>query len=315
MISSFVKKFQRFISSRTNRIFIIPNRYGVYFLATLFTLFVISLSYGHSLAFTTTFIFSSLIAVSAHFTNYNIALIKLSSLQGTEVIAGENSTFEIVVKNESHKPRFDIQVSFSQSGESEVFSLGPYESRVVELKAVVSDRGAYNVEKMRVFTTFPFGLFYAWSFKNINSSFICKASQSTDDLILPETRGYADESGSQKEISFGGSEDFFGHINFLPGMPPKGMDWKAFARGKGKLYKKFVEFSGERLVIDLDEVAGTLDERVSKMAKLLELAENSGSSYSLTLEKFQSDFGRGADFKARCLDELALFKAPTRTMT
>jgi uncharacterized protein (DUF58 family) len=315
MISKVFRRLQDFISIKTKRIFIIPSRYGIYFLLTLFILFLISLSFGHSLAFTTTFIFFSLIMVSAHFTNYNIDRVHVASLKAINVVACEESSFDVLVINESNKWRFDMQLSFVHSGRSEVFSLKPHERKIVRVSAVIAERGSYRVERMRLFTTFPFGLFYAWSFKELNSNFICEPKRSQEELTLPSGQSYSSESGDSKELTMGGSEDFYGHINYQDGMPPKGIDWKALARGRGKLYKQFVEYGGSRLLLDFNHVTGTLEEKVEKLALLLDLAESNGHTYAFSSEDKEPLFGKGLEFKKQCLEELALFKSTKRVMS
>jgi uncharacterized protein (DUF58 family) len=308
------KRLQSYISHKTKRIFIIPTLYGVYFLLTLFVLFLISLSFGHSLAFTTTFIFFSLIMVSAHFTNYNINKVEILSIKAKRVVAGEVGSFEVLVHNNSNKWRFDLLLSFVHTGESELFTLAPFEKRVIKLSSFLSLRGLYQVEKMRVYTTFPFGLFYSWSFKEVLSSFICLPKSSQENLELPHMQSHALEAGDKEAASLGGSDEFLGHINYRSGMPPKGIDWKAFARGRGKLFKQFIEYGGSRLIIDFNHVSGNLEEKIEKVSNLIEKAEQEGAVYSFSSEAQEPIYGRGEVFKIKLLEELALYKSPKREM-
>ena len=169
-----------------DKIFIIPTRYGFYFISIVFVLFLISLSYGHSLAYTTTFIFVSLVMTSAHFTNFNLAGVEVMALHiPDEVYAGESFECRVTLRNTSRKTRFDIEVTLGEVGESQPESIESGETKTIVLKVKGLRRGQVSIKRLRLATTFPFGLFYAWKFWLHKKDFVVYPKQLNERLSLP----------------------------------------------------------------------------------------------------------------------------------
>lgn len=307
-----------------NKIFIIPTRYGFYFISIVFVLFLISLSYGHSLAYTTTFIFVSLVMTSAHFTNFNMAGIEVLALHiPDEIHAGESFDCRVTLRNTSRKTRFDIEVSLGEVGESSAISIESGGTKSVTLKVSPLHRGQVSIKRLRLATTFPFGLFYAWKFWLIKKDFIVYPALAKESLNLPMPDSSGRNKGRMAQKKDLGADEFLGHQTFEDGMPFKGIDWKAYARGKGLLFKTFVEEAEAQYILraskSLDEFNSgdeSLENELTKLSSLVDQASAHGVTYALALEGNlkNSGFGRGRDFKRDCLRKLALFKSKRQVL-
>ncbi|MCR9203885.1 MAG: DUF58 domain-containing protein [Halobacteriovoraceae bacterium] len=291
--NAFQKKFKK-LTRRHDKIFIIPNRYGIYFLTIIFILFLISLSYGHSLAFTTTFVFVSLVMTSAHYTNFNLSGLEVVALHPPlDLYSGMKGELRVTLKNNKKKTRFDLLAEVGKKGIS---------------KPVTLERGEYLIERITLSSAFPFGLFMAWKYWYLDSHFIVFPKIPEETPILPKAQSFQQSRGAHKGKEEVGSEEFFGHIEYQEGMPLRSIDWKAYSRGKGILLKQFVEENDLQFTFSLDELKGELEERISSLTGWIEEAEKLGVSYSVNLEGRKTAFGRGRAFKRQCLKMVSQFK-------
>lgn len=319
-VKSFFYKFFEKASQRHNKIFIIPNRYGLYFLSIIFILFLISLSYGHSLAFTTTFVFVSLVMTSAHFTNFNLSGIEVFSLRTpVDFYQGEEASVVVNLRNLSKKTRFDIVISLKHGTrvfQSRPITLRPLENHSVEIPLNNMERGSYQISRVTVSSSFPFGLFYAWKYWYIDSELLVYPPFFGEDLpSFPKPISPRNSSGSQKGKEELGSEEFFGHQDYHEGMPLRSIDWKAYARGKGILLKKFVQESDLHFLFNFSKLSGDREGRLSILTSWLEQAEEVGVMYAVVLDGEKPNFGRGRSFKRNILRKLALFEGKERNFS
>lgn len=293
-------------SSRHDKIFILPTRYGFYFIAIVFILFLISLSYGHSLAFSTTFIFVSLVMTSAHFTNFNLAGIKVIALYIPDNIQeGEASFFRVTLRNTANKSRFDIQVCIGKDNQSMPISLSGGETGQITFEVKNLKRGEYLLKRLTVSSTFPFGLFYAWKYWYEDNLFSVLPAYSENVPNLPNPTPNLGKRGGNKGAHEIGAEEFYGHQNYQEGMPLRAIDWKAYARGKGILLKRFIDEADVFYLFKINEQEKNLEERISQLAVLVDKAEAMGLTYAVVLGQEKPEYGKGRNFKIKTLKRLA----------
>jgi uncharacterized protein (DUF58 family) len=294
-------------SSRHDKIFILPTRYGLYFIVIIFTLFLISLSYGHSLAFTTTFVFISLVMTSAHFTNYNLTGVKVIAFYVPEnVQEGVNSHFRVSLRNTSNKTRFDIQIGIGKKFISEPITLPKGETGQINIEVKDLTRGEYLLPRLTISSSFPFGLFYAWKYWYEDNIVTVFPALSEIKPSLPLPHPIPNQRGSYRGPEEVGAEEFSGHQSYQEGMPLRAIDWKAYARGKGILLKKFVDESDVFFLFKKDDLLGSEEERISQLASLIDMASAMGLTYALVLDQEKPTFSNGQSFKLGCLKRLAL---------
>lgn len=307
-----VQEFLLKFGSRHNKIFIIPTSYGLYFIAIVFILFLISLSYGHSLAFTTTFVFVSLVMTSAHFTNYNLAGVEVIAIHcPDETFAEQDAPFKVTLRNNTKKHRFDLVLKVGGKGESEAFSIGPGQtiSQLLILKNL--ERGEYHLKRITIGSSFPFGLFYAWKYWYGTQTFMVFPKISKDKLRLPEPQSDSQQRGAEGGSPEVGAEEFFGHQTYDAGMPLRAIDWKAYARGKGLYLKKFIEESDINYIIKKSDIKAEEgkgeDSILEALTTLILEVDSVGARYAVILQDEGPQFGKGKLFKKENLKRLATF--------
>jgi uncharacterized protein (DUF58 family) len=229
--------FLQRVSSRHDRLYIFPTRYGLYFLVIIFVLFLISLSYGHSLAFTTTFIFVSIIVTSSFYTNFNLANIVVRRIQ----IDNEGREIRLSLINHSKRVKFDIEAQVGEWISLTALSLDPGEEGILQIPLGQIKRGVYGFKSIKLYTTFPFGLFRAWKYW---------LGESLKFYIYPECNGKRPiswagqnpKTADRGQIKLeAGIEEFEEHRKYQKGMSWKSVDWKAYSRERGLLTKTYIE--------------------------------------------------------------------------
>lgn len=307
-----IQYIQNKLANRHNRIFILPTRPGAYFLVITFVLFLISLSYGHSLAFTTTFVFVSLIMTSAHFTNYNLSGVEVMTVSlPPDNFADEVISARITLRNASRKHRFDIVCSLYKGDHCDPFSMEPEEVKTILLHLPAMKRGHYKGRKVRLSSAFPFGLFRAWKFWSKNFEFYVYPSSIPHEKLGRPDIPHSERGRVLNKVELG-AEEFYGHFNYQEGMPLRSIDWQAYARGRGILLKKFVEQADGLYLFSKQKERGDLEEVLRSLSAKIELAEVKGVTYGLTLGQEKPQFGRGLSFKRMLLRRLATEEKESR---
>lgn len=251
--------------------FIIPTKFGLYYLAALFILFLISLTYGHSLAFFSSFYFFSIIIVSAHITNFNLSNIKFENISYNEFSA------IIRLSNSSNKKREDIVLNFLKAN-SEPKSIDKSTSWGIEL----SDRspGLYMLPYIKISTTFPFGLFYSWKYVEVNERIYLfpesrkKNSRSLHSNIIQADEGIVKESFEGEEY-FGDSE--IRHQHF----PLRMVNWKSYAKGYVESIKTYADHYQIDHIINFSMLKGNFSQRIEELMSFCNMKFSKGEKVKI----------------------------------
>ena len=277
-------------ATKDGKVYIFLTVSGGYFSSLIFILFIISLSYGNSLAYLCSFLFLSVIWVSCIVTNYNLYGLDIIRMQMDDYyIAGEEVNVHIHYKNIGKKTRFDIEVSFLKGESNFTLEAPPGVTKELMVRLPLSKAGVYSFKKMDLRTTFPFGLFRSWK----------PFSLKGEVLVIPKPVPHPFPS-EQREIDSEGElrvttqrEEFLEH-NRYSNQEASRVDWKVYAR-RGELY--FKEFdSASRKLYQLNPEGDP-----SHLCYLLLEAEKSDALYSL---EGIVPLGRGREQLLRCLKEV-----------
>jgi uncharacterized protein (DUF58 family) len=158
-----------------------------------------------------------------------------------------------------------------------------------------------------VATRFPFGLWEAWSYLRPELSAVIYPAPEVDAPPLPPGRtGHGESSG----VTAGGDE-FSGVRPYQPGDPQKMIAWRLAARSDELSVKFFESTAGGDVWLDFNSLppALSVEQRISRLAGWVLMAQAAGLSYGLQLPAFQINLGRGHEHCERCLEALALYES------
>jgi uncharacterized protein (DUF58 family) len=303
------------------RIYILPTRTGLVFWLVVFVLLIGSINFSLQLGYLLTFTIVSMALVGMYHTHRNLSGLTIRGQGADPVHAGDVASFELTISNPYPTERYALNFNFMLPARRwripDKEPEDPMPGTWVDVPAAsvirvgvglpTRRRGRRNCPRIRVSTRFPFGLWEAWSYLRPGLSAVIYPSPESDAPPLPPVGdGYEESSG----IAAGGDE-FSGVRPYQAGDPRKMIAWRLAARSD-ELSVKFFETTGSGdVLLDFDSLPSNLnvEQRLSRLAGWLLMAEAAGLSYGLRLPTSQVGKGRGHSHRERCLEALALFES------
>ena len=296
------------------RIFILPTRAGLSFGVMLVVLLVGSINYNLGLGYGLTFLLGTCALVDMVLTWRNLAQLRLRAQRANPVFAGQEAAFEVQVSNPSRRERYAVQLDLAtRDHPRHALDLPAHGSLMISIGAPAPERGWLPAPRLRVRTSFPLGLFRAWSEWRPGTRALVYPCPETQGPGLPEGAG-----GGQGPLpGRSGDEDFEGIRNYQPGDSLRHLAWRQIARlgpdqGGHLLTKSFAASGGSQLVLDFDALPGALDveQRLARMVHWVLEAERLGMPYAFRKGPFKLDPACGPAQQTASLRALALHGLP-----
>lgn len=286
------------------RVYILPTAPGMLFAMTLAVMLLGAINYNNSLAHALTFLIASLMMITIVHTYRNLAGISLGAAPAEPVFAGDDAQFPLTIDNRGGRPRYALELR-THDGATRLLDIDEDRLQSLEFRVPTSRRGVLKLERIRITSTFPLGLFRAWSYYRTHQQCIVYP-QPAGHLPLPPLSPHnaEDQSGH-----LGGAEDFIGFRGYHPGDSIRSIAWKAVARGQDILVKRFSGSGSQELSLHWRDThaLGDTESRLSQLCLWVLEAEQYGLRYSLTLPGLELPLGNGSEHRHRCLEALALF--------
>ena len=285
------------------RLYILPTGTGVTFSVLLFLMLLAGLNYANSLALFLTFLLAGFTMVAMHQCHRNLLGTHLVSATAHPSFAGRAGRLDLTFENTAASARFRIAAELE--GQPPVLVDVPAGGqRTIHLGVPTQRRGLLHIERLRLMTTHPFGLFRAWTWIHA----------SIEILVYPQPRGVLPRPLSQgvkagaQSVSIPGSDEWLGLRPFRDGDSPRQVDWKAYAREAPLLVKEYSAVASELRVFDFNTLTHLDTEaRLEQITRWTVDAELSGERYALALPDARLPPGCGAEHRHRCLSALAMF--------
>lgn len=282
------------------RLYILPTRHGLLFVALLAGLLVGSVNYSLSLGFLFTFLLAGIGTVTMLHTQRNLSGLLLRTEPVHPVYAGESALFRLQVGSQG-RDRFGLVLSDGRSSASATDITA--DNNLLTLSLPQPRRGFHRPGRLNLASTYPLGLFRCWTVFDLDWGALVYPSPAAQALPLPAPTGAGEGGGSQRR----GEEEFDGLRPYQPGDSRQRIAWKQSARGLGLLTKQFAgEASG---VLWLDWALAPEQEAEAKLARLTRWAldvEGQGRAWGLRLPGRHIPPGQGSAHLRQCLEALAL---------
>ncbi|TNF30417.1 MAG: DUF58 domain-containing protein [Deltaproteobacteria bacterium] len=300
LIDSSRKFLSRRLQTRYGQVYILPTGQGGNFIVIIFVLFLISLSYGHSLAFSSTFIFVAVVMTSTIFTHFNLKDLELLRAWIPDLIEANKSFFvEARIHNPTGKKKYDLKLAKGKSYSSDSLQLQAGQSGDIKLSFEGLPRGRYRIKTLSLRTTFPFGIFYSWSYGQVEKEFVVHPRIEEGNDLRKFMMG---ETHEESEIMVKGDNDFEGHSKYNDGDSINRIDWKVYGRTRQLLKKEFVS-PIEREVVVSDKMIGHLsfEEGLEFLAGVIHQADQMGWRFGIDWHGQILSPDRGKEHYVRCL--------------
>lgn len=288
------------------RVYILPTRQGLTFAMVLVVMVFGSINYALGLGFILAFLLMATAVNAMIHTFRNIANLKVTRGRAQPAFAGDRAHFTVHIENGSQTERYAI--GLTQDRQHAVFVDVPARAATPAVLDIAAPRrGILRPGRLRLYTRFPLGLYYAWAHLDLDMQCVVYPRPADPGLPLPLTAmsaGAGTERGS-------GQEDFAGLRQYHVGDSPRHVAWKAAARDQGLLTKLFSGRAESELWLDWSRLPPQMgvEERLSHLARWVLDAHAAGLAFGLRLPGETVDMGAGEAQRERCLEALALFEA------
>ncbi len=292
------------------RVYILPTRQGVVFAAVLLMMLLGAINYNLSLGFVLTFLLVAMAFNGMLFTFRNLARLNVSGGRTHAVFAGNSAQFTLNLANHGERERHGIGLSLDRRGRSDVeFTDVPAGATAqVSVTVPAPRRGKLRPGRLTLFTRFPLGLYYAWSYVQPDMHCIVYPRPAPAGLPLPPAEANQGIGAAHGQ----GQEDFAGLRPYHLGDPPRHIAWKTAARGQGLYTKQFSGQAASEIWLAWDQLPPRMgiEEKLSRLTRWVLDADAQRLNYGLRLPETTIAMASGDAHRERCLEALALFDLP-----
>lgn len=285
------------------RLYILPTRAGIGFGALVLTMLAAGLNYTNSLALLLAFLLVGFALVAMHECHRNLLGMSLLEAAAAPLFAGSTGTLRLTLANGSRLPRYRIEAAVS--GERpRTLDVGAGGHGQIEVPIRAARRGLQRIERLRLSSSHPFGLFRAWTW--IHAPIVVIVYPRAMGA-LPLPAGHGAMQGSWPRVT-AGTDEWLGLRPFRDGDSPRQVAWKAYAREAPLLVKEYSSTGSPLRLLSLSDARQPdIESRLAQLARWIVDAEAGGDLYGLELPGETIPAHRGPDHRHRCLSALALY--------
>lgn len=284
------------------RIFILPTQRGLGFVVLIALLLLIAFVYNNNLAYMLAFLLASVFFVTILHSYKALAGLVVQKGRSKTVFAGEAAGFDIHINNPTDTARHQLRIKLQ---DSQSLTMQPQSTAHVTLYSVTQRRGWHEAGTVTLSSTYPLGLFRAWSPIRFDLKTLVYPKPAHLETPFPQTPS----ADVQQGVSPKSGDDFYGLQEYQSGDSIRHIHWKTFAKGLGVFSKQYGgEHSSEEIRLDYGLAPGhDIEERLSQLCRWVIDAEQAGIRYGFALQGLTLPPDHGLAHYRKCLEALALF--------
>ncbi|HEX4923217.1 MAG TPA: DUF58 domain-containing protein [Bdellovibrionales bacterium] len=285
------------------KIYIIPTRFGLMAAASLAVMLTAGIIYTNNSIFLITFTAASLLLALMIETHRNLKALEFVRAEISSGFAGSLTELRVLLRNNSKRRISNIEIS-PNSDIAQKFSIGGGDQGLCVAHLEVKARGQHTLRRIRIGTTAPVGLFWAWGYIQLNQKYVGYPKPAgpapVPDPVQSNDRGQSRSAGE--------GDDFSGHKTFEAGHSWRRIDWKAVSRGRPWMTKNFQGAHPESLYFDFSKLQGETESRLSQLSLWVKQAHAQNQTFALKLGPKSIPFGSGSAHAIKCLEELGVYE-------
>src|SRR5690606_37097514 len=198
-------------------VLMLPTRAGLLFAAVVVTMLVTTINYQLSLGYALTFLVAAIAIVGMLHTFRNLATLTLRAGRAEPVFAGQLAEFTLLARNETRLERFALSLNTPGMAQPEYFDVAPGAEHFVAIALPTRQRGWMQVPRLTLATTFPLGLWRAWSRWHPALRVLVYPQPETPAVPLPARSAASGEGTSRGQ----GHDDIAALRPYVAGDPPR----------------------------------------------------------------------------------------------
>lgn len=288
---------------KSHRTYILPTAPCLLIGFVLFIEFIVSLTFGHPFAYTLTFLSFGVIIVSAFHTNYSLDKIKYLSVKNNLLEQGQLGSITIYIDIPKNFEKRGLICNFEGQEHLSNQVVGG-EANSLKVSLLEKKRGVSPFPRLKIQTTYPFGIFKAWRYLDIGCS-LNTYPQKFDGKVSDNHASSSESLEGESSIDNDNRDEFFEHKKFLETDSWKQIDWKAFARGRGLLTKKFTGSSEKSRIFEISKDYS--EEDLQRAVRFLFTGYESNTSTTLLYDNHLISSGADLLHLETCLKNLCSY--------
>ncbi|MGY3966256.1 DUF58 domain-containing protein [Aeromonas enteropelogenes] len=280
-------------------LFILPTRLGLGYLLVMIAIYLLGTNYQNNLVLLIAYCLASLFMAAMWLTHHN--LLGLSLLGGPMVLGEAGQPLPIRVTVRALRPARALQLTLNE-GSLWLAQADPAPASLI-LSVKGGRRGRVALNRLRVESRYPLGLFRCWSLLDLQLEAWLAPAPLYGSLLTGASQTEQEGQGQTVPATLG---DFDTLREHRPGEPPSRIAWKQLAQGRGLLVKQFEEPLQDDTHLSLSRVSGQdLEARLSVLAWWCSDFAKRGVTFTLTLAGQTLGPESGPAFLQRCRLALA----------
>lgn len=307
------KRFQKFVTNRIpasrlvtlnqRRIFIFPNRVGLFFGICLMVMLLAAINFQNNLSYGLTFLLATLFIVAVLHTYSNLSGLTIRAVHAKPAFPGQLTEFELQLECSRQKEHVGIYLKWPGSNASTINLVDVSQLRVQLHAPVGKARGWYSPGRLRIESAYPLGLLRCWSWVDMD----LKALVYPRPVPSADLPGLAAEHPDGASVPIEGSDDFYGFRDYREGDSLRQIYWKGLARGQSVQVKQYAAYADRSVWLDWDMFAGIgTEQRLSHLCYWALEFDKAGDEYGLRLPAVSIAPDCGERHKEQVLRALAL---------
>ena len=288
------------------RIYILPTPWGYTYALTVLLMLLGAMNYNNSMAFAFTFLLVGVGLNAMWYTHRNLLNLITRRGNASPVFAGECGEFKLELADSSKVARHALVVQW-QGYDPDVVDIKAGETGSAILKVPAPHRGILKPGRFKIHSTFPLGLFAAWSWLEFDMAAIVYPKPAMGHGEPPAGMG----ESRWADLRENSCDDFYGLRDYHVGDPLKRVAWKAWAATGNLMTKQFSGASNQDVILDWESLTEMEDEfRLSVLCGWVLELQRRRVRYGLRLPHKTIYPASGESHGRHCLEALALYGLP-----
>ncbi|MEI8346747.1 MAG: DUF58 domain-containing protein [Pseudomonadota bacterium] len=231
----------------------------------LFTL-TVAIIYNNNLCYLVAFGLTGIFLSSLLFTHLNLKNVHVEIEQIHSNFVGSEVVLIFTLVSRENKKKYNFHLALPDHKKQEIGTTSmilPNDRNTIQIKIIPSQRGVYHVDRIKIYTEYPFGFFRAWVWWPIYGRYHAYP-QPLGEEKFRNFYAYYQMAGEGFDDQ---GDDFSGHKRYERGDSLRRMDCRALAREQDVLAKVFSGGGAVRYIFRWNDLFN-LPENERKLSQL-----------------------------------------------
>ncbi|WP_185976579.1 DUF58 domain-containing protein [Catenovulum sediminis] len=278
-------------------LFILPSKAGGAYLFCIMAVYLLATNYQNNLILLFAYWLIAILIIAMIASFLNLSGLKIQKQNCNPAFCGESIALEIRVDS----PKAAYQLIFHDTEQSSI-DMVPRGSSLHHLHFLAAKRGLFQLPRIKLMSTAPFGLFKVWTHIDFATEALVYAKPIACPQYLAGTGKYL-QAGDEKNTQ---ADEFQGIESYRQGDARSRIVWKKMVPGKSWMVKNFESGQQTEIWYSIHHLSGALEERLGQLTWLVLQAHQQGYRFGIQLFSHDISPDDGVQHKLNCLTKIAL---------